>query len=247
MQRLRTFPARTCRDAAPPGRLARSFVVAVAVHVALALVLGSLKLVEVWPRVAATFQLEAAPPPLADGPADPYAAYRDFEYRPAGPGAPAVLSAHVEMPVEDVAPPIVGVIGVWGDAPMARPMGDVSWRGPTDVLAGLRTGSGGGGGGTNTFGIGVAAQPDYLRNPPPTYPWVARRNGWEGTTVVRVDVMTNGAPAQVALVESSGYSVLDEAALAAVRQWKFRPARLGTLPVQSQVDVPVRFRLSATE
>ncbi|HLU40385.1 MAG TPA: TonB family protein [Planctomycetota bacterium] len=60
------------------------------------------------------------------------------------------------------------------------------------------------------------------RNPPPAYPWLARRRGWEGTVVVQVRVDADGAVGAAAVVRSSGRAALDEAALAAVRTWRFR-------------------------
>jgi periplasmic protein TonB len=87
------------------------------------------------------------------------------------------------------------------------------------------------------------AKPNYLKNPAPHYPPVARQNGWEGLVVLKVSVDKTGYPTQVEKETGSGYDALDESALKAVRKWKFLPAQLGALPVSSIVRVPVRFRL----
>ena len=83
----------------------------------------------------------------------------------------------------------------------------------------------------------------YLRNPPPGYPAAARRNGEEGTVTLRVLVSAEGAPREVALERSSGSSVLDAAALATVKTWRFSPARRGGEPQEAWVLVPIVFRL----
>jgi protein TonB len=83
----------------------------------------------------------------------------------------------------------------------------------------------------------------YLRNPPPGYPAAARRNGEEGTVTLRVLVSTAGAPREVALERSSGSSLLDAAALATVRTWRFVPARRGGEAQEAWVLVPIVFRL----
>ena len=60
------------------------------------------------------------------------------------------------------------------------------------------------------------------------------------SAVVKVD----GRPGAVSIKLSSGFPLLDEAALAAVGKWTFDPARSGGMPVESRVDVPVRFSLN---
>ncbi len=89
--------------------------------------------------------------------------------------------------------------------------------------------------------IGNAA---YLNNPPPRYPQSAQEEGWEGRTVLRVHVDALGHPIGVQMHASSGHDVLDKAALAAVRQWTFVPAKRGATPIDGWVDVPLDFRLN---
>jgi len=84
---------------------------------------------------------------------------------------------------------------------------------------------------------------DYLNNPPPAYPALSRRMGEQGKIVLRVFVDEQGLPAQVQLRTSSGHALLDDAALATVRQWRFVPARRGNTPVGAWVLVPITFTL----
>jgi protein TonB len=83
----------------------------------------------------------------------------------------------------------------------------------------------------------------YLNNPRPAYPLAARRRGDQGTVFVRVLVTAEGLPASVGLDKSSGYPALDDAALSAVKSWRFVPARQGAQPIESPYVVPVVFKL----
>jgi periplasmic protein TonB len=95
---------------------------------------------------------------------------------------------------------------------------------------------------------GVATTPPvfnaaYLRNPAPQYPLAARRTGQQGTATVRVLVTPEGLPARVDLEKSSGSTHLDDAAVEAVKGWRFSPARRGNEAVEGWVLVPIVFRL----
>lgn len=85
---------------------------------------------------------------------------------------------------------------------------------------------------------------DYLDNPPPAYPPLARRMQLEGRVVLRVRVGMDGDAQEVLLDTGSGHAILDRAALAAVRRWRFVPARRGSEPVEAWVRVPLVFRLA---
>ena len=87
-------------------------------------------------------------------------------------------------------------------------------------------------------------QPVVIRNTPPIYPETARRAGWEGRVTVRVEVSADGVPISVAVEKSSGYGVLDQAALRAVKGWRFQPRTIGGVTMAGTVDVPVNFTLS---
>ncbi|WP_049766632.1 energy transducer TonB [Rhodospirillum centenum] len=84
------------------------------------------------------------------------------------------------------------------------------------------------------------ARPD---NPTPAYPEAARRQGLQGKVLLRVTVGPSGEPVQVSLVESSGWALLDDAALETVKGWRFDPAHRDGLPVAAVVEVPVAFSL----
>lgn len=85
--------------------------------------------------------------------------------------------------------------------------------------------------------------PGYLRNPAPTYPLLARQRGEEGLVVLFAEVLPTGHCGQLTIRSSSGFSLLDEAALKAVQRWQFKPARRGGEPVVVWVEIPIRFQL----
>lgn len=89
----------------------------------------------------------------------------------------------------------------------------------------------------------VEARPTSHSNRPPAYPEMARRNGWQGLCMVRVAVDANGSAGAVSIARSSGYGILDQAALAAVRKWKFTPRMVRGVAAASTVEVPVNFSL----
>jgi protein TonB len=83
----------------------------------------------------------------------------------------------------------------------------------------------------------------YLNNPAPMYPRLSRRIGEEGRVLLRVHVSEQGLPTQVQIRTSSKHRRLDEAALDAVRRWRFVPARRGDTAVDAWVLVPIFFSL----
>ena len=90
----------------------------------------------------------------------------------------------------------------------------------------------------------VSAVPRYRSNPAPDYPTPSRRRGEEGTVLLDVVVNAGGSADAVSVQRSSGYPLLDRAAVAAVRNWTFEPARFQGVALSSHVVVPVRFSLS---
>jgi periplasmic protein TonB len=75
------------------------------------------------------------------------------------------------------------------------------------------------------------------------YPAAARQAMIQGTVVLRVQISRDGRVADVSIVQSSGYAILDSAAGDAVRAWRGHPARRGGEAVDSSVLLPVIFRL----
>ena len=82
-----------------------------------------------------------------------------------------------------------------------------------------------------------------IKSERPDYPQEARKQGWEGTVVLRITVGTGGDVGNVNIQESSGFAELDESAAQSVKTWEFDPAKLGDDPISSVVDLPIRFNL----
>ena len=87
------------------------------------------------------------------------------------------------------------------------------------------------------------AYPRYQLNDPPLYPDLARKRGQEGTVILRVLVNKEGRVDDLEIEDSSGFGVLDRAALASVKKWSFEPGRRGEERMQMWVRIPVTFKL----
>lgn len=84
----------------------------------------------------------------------------------------------------------------------------------------------------------------YGANTRVAYPIDALRRHDQGTVVLRVLVSATGNVLDVAVAHSSGSARLDRAALAAVRNWRFRPATEGGMAQSAWARVPITFDLS---
>lgn len=82
-----------------------------------------------------------------------------------------------------------------------------------------------------------------MRHIPPVYPPSARERGLEGRVVIRLVVGVDGVPSEVGVTQSSGVESFDAAAVDAVRQWRFEPARRAGVAVPEERLAPVVFRL----
>ncbi|HEY4345525.1 MAG TPA: energy transducer TonB [Parvibaculum sp.] len=82
---------------------------------------------------------------------------------------------------------------------------------------------------------------------PPTpakYPKRAHDLNQQGEALIRARIDYEGNTAEVLVWKSSGFVLLDNAALSAVRRWQFMPERRNGTPVVAWVEIPVRFRLN---
>ena len=124
--------------------------------------------------------------------------------------------------------------------------------------AGMGTGSGGGigsgkgngygpgegggyGGGLYHVGGGVAA-PQLVYSVDPEFSDEARRAKYQGICVVSLIVDAQGNPQRVQVIRHLGMG-LDEKAVEAVRQYKFKPATLQGKAVPVEVNIEVNFRI----
>jgi len=83
-------------------------------------------------------------------------------------------------------------------------------------------------------------EPEYWFKP--KYPDIARQAGIEGMVVLKLLVDTDGAVLDVQLLKSL-HPALDQSAMTAAKQWRFRPAKQRDKPVRVWVSFPVNFIL----
>jgi len=100
---------------------------------------------------------------------------------------------------------------------------------------------GGYGGGVMSPGGGVS-EPVLLYAPDPEFSDEARRAKYQGICVVGLIVDAQGNPQNVHVVRPLGMG-LDEKAMEAVRQYKFKPAIFHGKPVPVQINIEVNFRI----
>jgi protein TonB len=90
---------------------------------------------------------------------------------------------------------------------------------------------------------GTSAYPLYRENTPPVYPEIARIRGYEGIVLVAAEILPDGRVGNMKIRKSSGYAILDQSAVEAVKPWKFEPARKQGKPFVIWVELPIKFVL----
>ena len=75
---------------------------------------------------------------------------------------------------------------------------------------------------------------------PPRYPVESRKKKEQGTVVMKLLLDTEGKVAEISLQKSSGFARLDQAALAAVKRWRWSPIirNGGPVMVRGVVEIP---------
>jgi len=94
------------------------------------------------------------------------------------------------------------------------------------------------GGGPSPLGI-------LLRKTQPSYPDDAKRAGVSGAVLLQATVGTDGIVKDVSVI--SGPQMLEQAALDAVKTWRYRPYLLNGQPTEARTTVSVEFYLPSTE
>jgi protein TonB len=107
---------------------------------------------------------------------------------------------------------------------------------------GFGPGEGGGvGGGVYRVGGGVTA-PIVLSKKDPEYSEEARKAKYQGTVLLAIEVSPSGIASNIKVMRSLGLG-LDEKAIEAVKQWKFKPGYKDGKPVTVAATIEVNFRL----
>ncbi len=192
----------------------------------------------------ATIEVEAPPPPPPVPPLDTEAEppgelqLVDIAEPPTAPDLDAPskpLDAAIGTPVRSVSP------SVWSSPVQARPSHATPSVEPTP--ADTDTSQPPPASPTSESTPDVQASSRSNENTPPDYPLSARRRGIEGVVVVLLRLDCAGSVLDAAVEATSGNAALDEAALAALRSWRFQPARRGGIAVASTHRERVVFRI----
>ncbi len=80
----------------------------------------------------------------------------------------------------------------------------------------------------------------------PTYPNMSKRLGEQGTVVLRVLVKADGTAGEVEVKSSSSYPRLDQAAVEAVKTWRFNSAKIDGKAIDEWYQVPIPFKLQSS-
>jgi len=107
---------------------------------------------------------------------------------------------------------------------------------------GLGPGEGGGiGGGVFRVGGGITP-PTILLKRDPVYSEQARKAQYQGTVVLEAIVRKDGSVEILRVVRSLGFG-LDENAVKALKEWKFRPGMRNGVPVDVALNIEINFNL----
>lgn len=188
----------------------------------------------------ATEKPAATPTPVAHKPKSSMRKTKPFVRKPstrtAVPPVPPPVTAATESKFEKVSsqtdassvqkptdPPIPHAASTTLDPPVTSPIASTKQTKPLATV--------------------VMAKPRYHRNPPPAYPSIARKRGYEGTVILDVFVKSDGSVGKLRIATSSNYIMLDRSAMKAVKRWQFEPGREADDVVAMWVRVPVSFLL----
>lgn len=97
---------------------------------------------------------------------------------------------------------------------------------------------------SSTEFIAVEKEPVRIKSVTPEYPELARKAGLTGTVILRILVYKDGTVKDVIVARPSGSDVgFEESAVAAAKQWVFKPAIQNQKPISVWINYPVKFTL----
>ena len=87
----------------------------------------------------------------------------------------------------------------------------------------------------------VVMEGNLIHKVEPQYPLIAKQLHLEGTVIVKAIISRDGIITRAEA--ESGQTLLAQAALAAVRQWRYRPYYLNHEPIEVETEITVKFML----
>src|SRR6266481_699107 len=178
--------------------------------------------------------------------------------RPSAPPAPATKSVKREQPAAPAKPKASPQFALEAPKVSSAQANDLTAKAPSDAapalpgevpnaletpISGVLT--------NRPIPVPVAGSPvvggevqvaRLIKSVPPTYPALAKSNHVAGAVTMDALVDPAGNITDVKVI--SGPTRLQEAAMAALRQWKYEPARLDGRPVSFHLNVTVKFRIN---
>jgi len=168
--------------------------------------------------------MQASPTPLS--PSNPSLSKTE---QPASTPTPSVSTSALSMVTTDA-------------SPFGNTNGSEAVAGSSEAVTPSSSGSSSSGTKVKSGGI---IPPSILSKSDPSYPQSARQGGLEGTVVLKVQILENGRAGNISISRSSGHEILDDAAIAALREWRFAPAkdRDSGQAISCYTTLPISFRL----
>jgi protein TonB len=181
------------------------------------------------PVIVVPFRELSAPPPLQKTDAPPQVAISTTVTAP---------TVGIPVPVPDAEAPMEQTIASQDELARAMPSTDMTSDGSQQIVVAPPTEEE-----LPRFGeyVYVEELPEAIHKQAPQYPDLAREASVDGTVMVQALVGKDGRVKDTRVVKS--IPMLDAAAIAAVRQWVFKPALSNNKPVAVWVAVPVKFTL----
>jgi TonB family protein len=91
---------------------------------------------------------------------------------------------------------------------------------------------------------GDIPEPKKIKDVRPVYPQIAQTAGVQGIVIIEAVIATDGTVTQARVLR--GQALLDQAAIDAVRQWRYTTTMLNGAPVEVIMTVTVNFTLGAS-
>jgi len=145
----------------------------------------------------------------------------------AGGGSDMGVIGGIDLPAGTLSPAVRGALDAGAAARVAPPPPAI--KAPEEKIVRVRVG-------------GLIKPPTPLYEPRPSYPTIARQARISGVVHLEALIGTDGSVRGVRLV--SGHPLLVQAAIGAVRRWRYTPTLLNGDPIEVVMVIDVSFTLS---
>lgn len=188
--------------------------------------------VELVVPVEAIASLDELPKPLAESHKSEPVKPNSVTHTEVLKSMPAPISAPVPVAIQDAIPTPNSATGTTVAQPAPSPIGTptVASKSAPEALIATKVEL-------------PSSSAEYLHNPKPVYPNISKRRGEQGMVLVSVLIGIDGTAQDAKVKTSSGFELLDQAALNTVKNWRYVPGKRGGLPEAMWFNVPINFVL----